>query len=1055
MSAWRTAALSALGTVVVLSSCNGGGSSGEGMIGVVGEELPKPDGAGTFFNEANEGGAAGALYIEDILWGRLVDIHDVDASGEINATPVFRDMVINETIQTDGGDYRLETNPVTLKTRLVVRRTKGADDTGAGTFHELLRLATEGLSPVLPKSDTPGTPGPFSFVARNAVLSVRFNDLLLDDEEAASKLGEHIRVKTNYPPTVPYLADRILFDTNHGGLSVSGGVESFHSTRVLIDMTVSETEAASGGVGFVGSVGALGLPSSLVTTNDANVSVRFPTKIDTGSAQFSVLANLVGHGLSTSGNGPVDFSSDTLDVVRAMRSGNPEDTNNGFLLDLDPPQLLGAWSANIDAAQDQPGGEVGFDFRIDFTFETPCRSQPNEGDILQLPGLFLEVVADGGEPDATGQVQDLSVRSLGLAPAAPAELLGGGLYQRPYETALLPLALEGCWVSFDPLPGVVPSTIVDPAASISLRFSEPMDPGTVLPFDSFLVTNKDTEPTPHDIVVGGIQHSADARIYDFTPAVSFDHSSGSEESFYVQLVGGDGGMSDLAGNAPVVLPDVFSFRLDPSAPTARAGGLVLRFDKADELISPAAAAGPSDLVGQFLYDFERELIRPRPLVRSSLVADRSQVVPNLMIAFAQGVQTPLSPLGSRMMTVWRYLDLGLSVTDSAGFDIDVEGVNWSPIAGNVSSDYYPEFEMRLAHSHFLPEESLDAMGALARPSSGLVISSFDANIHPDPSASKTVHDISLGYTVNPSDIFLSSTGTVLMPYPLNRGLDPSKYVHYTWRDTTIRERGGPFGLGIPTGIEEATSITPTGSTGTIATPTQVPTIGLPLLMEFRCYPTEEGLGFNAFDISLAVNGSRQPNFRVFSTGGYDEQSTKKVKDPDLLSEPDGGFNPGSVPAGMKTPPDDNTFYIGQLDVITRVSRVHTVWMDMGVAGTTFLDPVLEPASALQPQGTQVLVAWRGASAILGDSLTDFAFDSAHIDPYGDVRPDDGMSPPAPVFMGGTGDLVLQPVGDDSWKDSLHEVDGARYLQARITFLGNPSTLLSAELSSLAVAFTWE
>ncbi|MEM7307734.1 MAG: Ig-like domain-containing protein [Planctomycetota bacterium] len=1013
------------------------------MIGDPGEELEKP-GGGTFFNEQHEGGEASALHLLEAVWGRLVDVHDVDAAGQPSAAPVFRDLVIEEGVQSDGQAYTLETNPASLRTRLVIHRTQGAPDDGAGTFADLLAQARDDLSPILPKGDSPGILPPFSFVARNAALSLRFSDLLRDDAGEAELLAQHVRLKTNYPPTVPYTSYRALFDPNHGGLVATGGGEEFHSTRVILDLTVSEAEAVGGATG---AVNTLGLPPSLTTTDQANVSLRLASEAAPSAGVFSVLSNLSGSSLTTDGAGPVDLDSPTVDLVRAMRSGNPEDVNNGFLLDLDRPVLLGGWAATLDAVLDDPAGEAGFEFVAQLTFQTPCRAQPAVGDVLELPGAFLEVTLPGAPPDAGGTVLDLHLRSLAEAPLGASALVGAGLYQRPYESGLLADDLAGCWLSLDPPPGQAPASEVAPGSRVTLRFSEPMDPASVLPFDTFLLSRTDVEPEPDDLVVGEVRHSPDARVFDFLPLLPLAHTFGNAERYYAQLAGD--GVRDLAGNTPPALPELIGIELDPSAASELNGGVVLRFRSLDELVAPDAAAGKNDFAGQYLFDAERELIRPRPVVRSSMSADSSNAVPAAMFAFPFGVQTPLSPLGSRMMTVWRHFDLGMSATDPAGYNLDVEGLSWSPLSTGVAADYYEDFEIRLGHSHYLPDE---APGALAKPSSGLTESTFDANYHPDAAAARIVHPRQKGYTVNPSDLYVGASGTFLMPFPLNRDPDPAEHVYFTWRDTGIRERGAPLSNGIDTGVEEVVGLVPAGATGGLAPPLQVPTVGLPLLMEFRCYPSEDGIGQNAFNISLAVIGSNKPNFRVFSTGGLDQTGILVQKDPDLEDTPSGGFNP--MAGGVETPAGDNSFYVGQLDVITRVSRVHSVWIDTGFSGTAFLEPVLEPLGELQPQGTELLVAWRGASAIGGDGAADFAFDAAHLDPYGDLRMDAGM-PAAPVFLGSNGDVTFVPPGDESWKDSLAEVDGARFLQARLTFVSNAVTLLTPELSSLGVAFTFD
>lgn len=43
-------------------------------------------------------------------------------------------------------------------------------------------------------------------------------------------------------------------------------------------------------------------------------------------------------------------------------------------------------------------------------------------------------------------------------------------------------------------------------------------------------------------------------------------------------------------------------------------------------------------------------------------------------------------------------------------------------------------------------------------------------------------------------------------------------------------------------------------------------------------------------------------------------------------------------------------------------------------------------------------------------------------------------------------------GDKSWRTTLSSIDGARFFQARVTFLANPLGGLAPELSALGFAF---
>src|SRR5262245_42729821 len=85
--------------------------------------LVRLDGGGPFLEDPHHGGAASSLHLLEVVWGRLVDVHDVDTSGATSARPVFEDLVVNENIQSDGVNYRLETSPAVARTRLVILRS--------------------------------------------------------------------------------------------------------------------------------------------------------------------------------------------------------------------------------------------------------------------------------------------------------------------------------------------------------------------------------------------------------------------------------------------------------------------------------------------------------------------------------------------------------------------------------------------------------------------------------------------------------------------------------------------------------------------------------------------------------------------------------------------------------------------------------------------------------------------------------------------------------------------------------------------------------------------
>ncbi|MFT7542660.1 MAG: hypothetical protein ACI9K5_003640, partial [Gammaproteobacteria bacterium] len=386
-------ALVAVPLLMTLAACGsgGGGGNSSNTSGTPGDELNKPDGSGTFFVDPNSNGRASRMHIAEVFWGRLVDVHDIDGqTGAIDPSPAFRDWVINENVLSDGTSYVLETNPITQLTRLVIQREKGLPAVNGASFTSLLNSASVNLPPIQPKHDDGTSTAPFSLMARNACLVVRIDDLM--DDSDADTLADKVRLVTGYRPSQPFAA-RVIFDPNHGGIAYDN---EFHSSRILLDMTVSEAEAAASTQSLV--VNSLGLPPSLQSSTDPNVSLRIPTQIDFATGLFEVLQNVGGGEMDMDLNGPIDNTSSTLDLVRAMRAGNGTDQNNGFMLDLNLPEVLGSWPLSVTGAANDPGGVLGFDFVIDLSFQTLCQARPLAGNIIQLGNKFLEVTAPGTVP---------------------------------------------------------------------------------------------------------------------------------------------------------------------------------------------------------------------------------------------------------------------------------------------------------------------------------------------------------------------------------------------------------------------------------------------------------------------------------------------------------------------------------------------------------------------------------------------------------------------------------------------------------------------------------
>lgn len=1079
-----SAALAAtLAGALLLPACGGsskqspsGGTSQPNSVVAFPPGDPNASPSGAFVADGNNAGVGQRVRIASLRWGRLVDVFALDS----NAAPVEmqRDFVITPDLESDFQDYLRETNPVTGQETLTILRPV---DTPAGrlSFFELLRQAEAGLVPVFEQNNGNAE---FSMVPRNATIVVQFDDLI--DENLVEP--RTVRVRTGVPPTLPF-EGRIMIDRNHGDVAQFGGHMSFFSTRVLIDATVSELESFE--TNPPTPVNGVGLPGA-VDVSQANVAVRVPTVQNPAVGQEIILRNPSGHPVASENNGLVDTTSPTLDVVRRMRSGGgtltTADPYNGFLPDDDPPRVIGSQPVFISIAPDPSiGGETDFLLpRVEFA-SIFCAQTPSVGDVFRQQEVFAEVL-EVPPPQQDGVLEDVKVR-LRQWPAiwdlpgrdGPLEWVAVGVgsasFFAPFE-GTSDAGKEACFVDIFPTPSGYPSAPTEglsTSSTFGLRFSEPMDPGSMTAFDSMTFTR---EPVPDDgdpplassdFVVGSIEQTSDLQEFRFVPDLPLAHTFGDAGSlYYLTLSNGTFAPTDLAGNRlGSTLPPVQT-RIDPTAQTQRNGGRVTRFTSADE--EPPFGEDQDEPValpewtGQHLYD-PRELIKPRPVSRYDAVVDRTQAVPQLM-AGPFALQTPLSSLGSKMQILWRYIDVGFALDDPTNHNVDVEGLNWAPVAGQVVVDHFNEFEIRLAHSRWAPDEYIDPGTLWPKFNQSGIKKNYDENSL-DPA--KIVHEKFRGYTVNPAEKFISSTGTEMVPFSLNEGLAPEDKRYYTWRDTGLRERGGknsggapPFQYYVALGIPP-----PMGGYKQYYPQNEIGTIGLPLLMEFRCYPDTASQGINAFDVSIAVTSSSRPFFRAWSTGGTDESGTIISVDPDLEVKANGGFNPTSNPPGGSLFGLDPVVYMGSMDLVVRISRSYSLWFEaVDPSGGTFFTPtystpVVEPRDTDQPLGTEVRLAFRGATEISHEygpfdgmaDVTSSRNNAATIDAYGDWYDPETLPPNHDEDLANVG-ITLKD-GDDSWHEDIAAIQGSRYYQLRVTFLSNSMTGLTPTLSAIAVAWS--
>jgi hypothetical protein len=1083
------------------ASCGGGGGGGSGSGGPQAPGGLDVSDVEFFFADPHQDGRAQVVTISGAYYGRLVQVYGLD--GQFGSTPppvripMSDAFVINPAYVGEGGQSLVETNAVTGQDQLIILRnvTDETPNGGRDQFLEILQSAASGL-PTVRVADT-GTVGVFTMVPRNATLVLAFDDLV----DPRTIDATTIRVGTGYPPINPFEV-RILPDVHYGAFADLDGFagEEFYPTRVLIDSTVSELEAFASNPPM--PVNSTGLPFS-IDNNRANVLLSFPTLRNPAAGQQRVLSNPTNHPLASVGNGPVNFSDPTQPVVRAFRAGgDPDFTSdpfNGFLPDTLDPRVIGSNPVTIVGAPVQVEGERFMLPTLQFA-STLCAQTPEIGDVISQNGIFAEVIADAqpivGDLATNVQVRLVQYPSTWSGPEEWETFgLGAGA---AFESAYDPIddaGRQSCFVSVLPRPTGYPSlpvTGIDPFATVSVRFSEPMDPASLTAFDSMTLTRSAVPPSglisTDQFVIGRVGQTADLREFTFQPDLPLNHALGASESYFLALAAGEFAPRDLAGNSVSEFEQV-EVRVEPTAAPQVNGGRVSRFVSIDEE-APIAASGEPLLPewgGQFLVDQGRQLIRPRPVTRQTVALDRQKPTLQGHTPFSSGVVTPLSNFGSKMQTLWRYADCAFSINDPTNLNIDVEGLGWAPAGGSIVADSFDEFEIRLSHSRWAPDELIDAGSLFPLYFNSGLVNNFANNLLMNE-VQTVVHPREIGYILNPADIYVAPSGMRVMPFPLNRSVAPEEKRTFTWRDTSIRTRSGASNGGVDPSYYLLTLGLPVPTApNKFYPPNEAQTAGLPLLLEFRTYRDDSALGINGFDVNLAANSSSKPYFRAFTTGGIRQNGQPKYIDPDTETLANGGLNPSTTPPGGLTWGLDNVVYLGAVDLVVRVSRVHSVWFrsvitgEMGFGGRTYLPPTVEPRAEDQPLGTSIDINFRGATAIAylnpgqvpgtgsaqdndrapdnnpndpfgGQPYTDYQINGFTIDLYGDYYNE--IDPAFNVHRAANANPGLTFLANDStWKGDVTGISDAVFYQVRLTFNANIATGESPDLSAFAISWT--
>ncbi len=1004
-----------------LTGCLGGGSSPSNVPGT---------------------GRAGFV-LESVEWGRLVDVFDQD--GQL----VERDVVIRESLRADGVDYVLGVNALTQSDTLTILASAGTTE-----FESLLNAARSGRSAVSAKGFN--DPSPFTRVARNGAVRLQFSELV--DPDSVDR--QTVQVLVGNPPTKSL---EVRYVVKNGVLGADGKPKGV----LILDPTVSRFDQAQYGIPENG----LGFPASF-NQQDPNIIVRIPTQVDVLFGQLKVLTNLAGnHHLEPQPSDPIELSPsfDPI-VVRAFRSGNTDDPYNGFMVDQVRPQLITEQPVDV-LRVDSVAGSPSLRTLTYSIAVAGCREiTPKVGDLFEVGGgvVLVSRVEDASNPDAykvTGAVLTGTVDPTGVSQQ--------GRLTSAYDEA--DYALQACWLSFSPEPMTLPSTGLDPyATTVTVRFNEAVDPVTVQSMEtmvlcSFVDTDDPAEnarrynPTLETvgdfidrqvgfqteagtsgsgrILFGPIEVSPDSREYTLAPLAGLTdaHDEGNGMRLCLALRDGRDGILDLAGNTvdfnrfvagtTYQQDHLLTLSGDPATwPSDRY--FALRFNSLDE-----DGDGLSEYGGQFT--FIPGILKGRDINRFSRVADpKANAFIGQRIAFSQGVMTPLTPTGAALVTVYGYHHLNFGLLAPSEYNLDVEGLNWSPFGGAVFDDVFGRYALALAHSRYYPDDLINQQtGYPAYPNSGLLRQQvFKNNVlgRGQGYLEKVVFDAP--YVISGVNMFSAVTGSSMMPWPTFQDT-------YTWRDTAIPQSitGAPNSGGVPPAITGQTVVYRAGD---------APSIGLPLLMWFKCYPEGNYFGLNGFQVQIMVPSSALPAFRIFSAGGRDASDNWHLVIPDQPPEgekPSGGYNTAT---GAKTKAYGPELYWGQVDFVVKVSRVYTHWFAFGGILDTITPVTSEPAPERQPPGTEVVVEFRGTSTLdtslcPPDAVT-IVNDTNCLDAYGDVESNSPCNP-----CPGT------PQPTDWTRDTatfLSSPTPPTFFQLRFTFVSNTVQDFESELD--AFGFAW-
>lgn len=998
------------------------------------------------------------LFLESVDWGRLVDVRDQ------NGVLVETDVLINHLLESDGINFELITNPVSQKETLNILQ-----DASSANFATLLATAKSNLENVSEKN-TNSAP-PFTEIARNATIRLQFSEFV--DPNTVDFTT--VQVYTGTPPLLAFTGRYVV---NNDAATGKG--------NIFFDTTVSATEAAQEAV----PQNAVGFPASSDSLS-TNLAIKIPTEPDPLIGQPKVLTSLSGNrrpSLRAFNPDPFEDQGNSVVLVRAARTGNQLDPFNGFLLDNDRPNLLGVQVATINTISSVSSGVAEFLYTMN---ATECKPMvPKVGDVFEVGVVGLMMVTD---VLSSADPNNYSVRA---AIEADDNVIAAGATSLAarYTTRYTPqdASVQPCYLEIQPPPVVgLPVTAIDEQATVTVRFDEPINAGTVRSMSTFVVASPDDNVAPtaakdveaawfrqvnpsetvgdfierqrgYDyrpdaggaatgtefggrILFGAIEAVDGNRQFTLSPVTGWIDPDPTDafENYVVALRGGTDGIEDLSGNSLDLVGFVagndgqnstitVAHPLNsPEADTKYFALLAKAFDEDGD--------GQAEWAGQTLQTATG--LTGRAPMRFSRGADNSSPAMANRITAAP-VNEPLNPAGAVVMHLYRPQEFGFGYPDATEYNMTVEGFNWSPQSGVVLDEVFGDISLSLGTSKFLPDEFLDPItGATVFPNSGLVTTGFDDNILGFTSdGSSGVDEVEVfrsSYTTNTIELF-TNNGTAFLPWP-------DFTTNYIWRDTTIPQ--DYLGTAAAPGSQGSPDVQYQVDTGNFNfwAAEMAPSVGLPLLARFRTYPQSESIGINNFAVTQMIpTGNVLVNYRIWSSGGQDGSGVWHLIQPDNPAfggtSPTGGYLAGGAPTATQ---GDSLIYWAQADFAQDVSRMYSHWFDCGavLAGGDVRGTVLEPANADQPVGTSIQVEYRGSASVShfgNPDLNPSPLTGADtpFDDYGDSNGIGSVSTPS------------------AWTTELSDLEdqGYRFIQIRVTFFANADLGLSPELDGLGIVW---